>query len=146
MAGLLSKGIKFSVGTAVINSAGECSITSAQEIPNLQSIPALGGEPEKVDVTVLANAERHYINGIKDYGDLEFGFLYDNSTASSNYRLLKGFEGQSGKGVLVELPDGTSFAFAADLSVALDEAEVNTALTFTCACALQSDITVSNPS
>ena len=147
MAGLLSKGIKFSVGTASQNaSTGVWTFSSYSEVLNLQSIPSLGGEAEKVDVTTLADAARHYINGIKDYGDLDFTFLYDNSGSQSNYRVLKACEGAGVKAVKVELPDTTAFEFAADITVSLDEAEVNAALTFTCSCGLQSDISVTNPS
>ena len=147
MAGLLSKGIKFYTGTASQNaSTGVWTFSDYTEVLNLQSIPSLGGEAEKVDVTVLADAARHYINGIKDFGDLDFKFLYDNSAETSNYRVLKGFEGAGVKAVKVELPDTTKFEFAADLSVSLDEAEVNQALTFTCRCGLQSDISYGNPS
>ncbi len=145
--GLLSKGIKFSLGTATYDSSdGSWTFSSYAEVPNLQSIPSLGGENEKVDVTTLADSSRQYINGIKDYGDLDFSFLYDNSGATSNYRVLRAAE-ESGetKAVKVELPDTTVFEFAADISVSLDEAEVNSALTFTCSCGLQSDIEVTNP-
>ena len=145
MAGLLSKGIKFSLGTATQNaSTGVWTFSAYSDVPNLQSIPSLGGEAEKVDVTTLADEARHYINGIKDFGDLDFVFLYDNSGSGSNYRTLKAAEGST-KAVKVTLPDTTTFEFAADLSVSLDEAGVNDALTFTCSCGLLSDIEVTNP-
>jgi len=139
MAGLLSKGIKFSVAEYTGTTLGSYS-----EVANLQSIPSLGGDIEKVDVTTLANEARQYIEGIKDYGDLEFKFLYDNSSATSNYRVLKDLAGDK-VGVKVELPDTTAFTFDAQLAVSLDEAGVNDALTFTCTALLQSDISVANP-
>ena len=139
MAGLLSKGIKFEYAEYSGSTLG-----SYNEVENLQSIPSLGGENEKVDVTTLADSARHYINGIKDYGDLDFKFLYDNSAATSNYRKLKSL-GSDTVGVRITLPDTTKFTFDAQLSVALDEAEVNAALTFTCTAALQSDISVADP-
>lgn len=130
--GILSKGITLSV--------------DGKEISNLQQIPSLGGTPEKVEVTTLADESIQYINGLKDYGDLEFKFLYDNSGESSNYRTLKKIE-QAGEAVecIVTLPDTTTFTFNAVIAVSLDEASVNSALTFTCSCGLQSDITVENP-
>ena len=147
MAGILSKGIKFSIAKYTGGTLGNYS-----EVPNLQEIPSLGGSPEKVDVTTLADSAYHYINGIKDFGDLDFKFLYDNSDASSNYRVLKGCESEDKVSIKIELPDaltssgtGTTFVFDAGVSVSLDDAAVNAALTFTCSCALQSDITVSNP-
>lgn len=139
MAGLLSKGIKFEFAEYSNGTLG-----SYQEAKNLQAIPSLGGEPEKVDVTCLEHSARQYINGIKDYGDLDFTFLYDNSSVTSNYRILKKVEGEK-VGVKITLPDETTFVFDAELSIALNEAEVNQALTFNCSAALQSDISVTNP-
>jgi len=148
MAGILSKGIKFSIAQYTGGTLGTYS-----EVANLQEIPSLGGAPEKVDVTTLADSAYHYINGIKDFGDLDFKFLYDNSAATSNYRVLKAAEADEKVSIKIELPDaltssgtGTTFVFDAGVSVSLDDAAVNAALTFTCSCALQSDITVSNPS
>jgi len=145
MAGLLSKGIEFSVGTAVQDSAGDWTFSSYSKVLNLQSIPSLGGEPEKVDVTTLADDARHYIPGVKDYGDLDFTFLYDGTASTGNFAVLKALEG-SVVAVKVGIPDGsqgaisTTFEFAAIITVSLDEAGVNDALTFTCRCSLQSDI------
>lgn len=139
MAGILTKGIKFSVAEYSGTTLGSYS-----EVANLQEIPSLGGAPEKVDVTTLADDSFHYINGLKDYGDLEFTFLYDNSSATSNYRVLKDLEGDV-VSVKIELPDTTAFVFDAQLAVSLNEAGVNAALTFTVSAALQSDITVTNP-
>ena len=73
--GLLSKGIKFEYSS---------NGTSYTEVKNLQEIPSLGGTPEKIDVTCLADGNKKYINGLVDYGDLAFKFLYDNSDAQSN--------------------------------------------------------------
>ena len=145
--GILSKDIKFELGTATYDSStGTWSFSSYSEVHNMQSIPSLGGEVEKVDVTTLEDSARQYINGIKDFGDLEFTFLYDNSSSTSNYRVLRTAE-ESGdtKAVKITLPDETEFEFAADIAVSIDEAEVNAALTFTCSCGLQSDIEVTNP-
>lgn len=142
MAGILSKGIKFYTATYSGTTLG-----SYTEVLNCQSIPGLGGGDDRVDVTTLANGVRQYIKGVKDYGDLGFKFLYDNSGATSNYRVLKGYDdGNTLVGVKVELPDTTTFTFDALLSVQLDEAGVNDPLTFTCNTLLQSDITVTNPS
>ena len=74
MAGLLTKDIKLSYKNN----------STYTEIPNLQECPELGGTAEKVEVTTLADGNKKYINGIKDFGDLAFKFLYDNSTTTSN--------------------------------------------------------------
>ena len=138
MAGILSKGIKLGYSKA--------DTSTYTDIPNLQEVPDLGGTPDQVDVTVLTDSVYHNINGIKNLGELAFTFLYDNSGASSNYRILKGLEDE-GTAVnwQVTFPDGTKFAFAGQVAVTVNGAGVNAALQFTATIALQSDITVTNP-
>lgn len=138
MAGILSKGITLSY-----KGLADEDYTL---IPNLQEVPELGGSAEKVDVTTLADGNYKYINGIKDFGDLAFKFLYDNSGTQSNYRICRGLE-EDGTVIdwKVEFPDGTTFEFAGEASTAIDSASVNSALTFTLNITLNSDITVKNP-
>ena len=133
--GLLSKGIKFEY------SANGSSYT---EINNLQEIPSLGGTPDKVDVTCLADGNKKYINGLVDYGDLAFKFLYDNSSETSNERVLKSLTGSNH--FKITFPDNTAFSFTGECSCSLDAASVNAALTFTANIALNSEIEVTNPS
>lgn len=140
MAGLLTKGI-----TLGYKSGGSGS--SYTTIPNLQASPMLGGTPERVDVTTLEDSNRKYIQGVKEYDELEFTFLYDNSGATSNYRVLRGLE-EAGDVVdwEVSLPDGTKFHFSGEVATSINEAEVNAAITFVANITLNSDITVTNPS
>lgn len=140
MAGILSKGIKFSYAT--YSTSG--TLGSYAEVANLQEIPSLGGAPDKIDVTCLSDANKCYINGLIDYGDLAFKFLYDNSSATSNYRVLKALDGTKCS-YKIEFPDTTTFVFDGIGSTAIDSAAVNAALTFTDNIALQSAITVTNP-
>lgn len=133
--GLLSKGIKFEYSA---------NGTSYTEINNLQEIPSLGGTPDKVDVTCLADGNKKYINGLVDYGDLAFKFLYDNSSETSNYRVLKSLTGINH--FKITFPDNTTFEFTGECSCSLDAASVNAALTFTANIALNSEIEVTNPS
>ena len=136
MAGLLSKGITLSYKKNEVY----------RVIPNLQEVPELGGAAEKVDVTTLADGNYKYINGIKDFGDLAFKFLYDNAGETSNYRVCRGLE-EAGRVVewKVEFPDGTGFEFSGEASTAIDSAAVNAALTFTLNITLNSEIAVTNP-
>lgn len=115
------------------------------ELSDLQEIPDLGAAPEKVEVTTLADGARRYINGIKDYGDLAFTFLY-GSAATDSFPILQGLE-VDGESVdwRVELADGTQFDFEGFPSVALAGAGVNAALTFSLNIALQSDIDITFP-
>ena len=137
MAGILTKGIKLSY---------KKQGSTYEEILNLQECPDLGGTAEKVDVTVLADGNKKYINGVKDFGDLAFKFLYDNSGATSNYRIVRGLE-EAGSVVdwKVTFPDNTEFAFSGEVTASIDGASVNNAITFTANITLNSDITVTNP-
>jgi len=116
------------------------------ELDYLMEVPELGGTPEKIDVTTLSDKTKRYIPGIKDFGDLVFKFLYDNTNANSNYRVLKGMD-DSGATATFELayPDGTSHQFDAIPSVKLDSGTINGALTFSATMLLQSDIEINNP-
>ena len=136
MAGILSKDTKLS------SKAGAAS--QFAELPLLMEVPEMGGTPEKVDVTTLADASRKYIDGVKDYGDLAFKFLYEN-TEGSAYRILRGYEEAGTVADYKELPDGTGFAFSGQVSTKIDSAAVNAALTFTATISLNSDMVVSNP-
>ena len=120
--------------------------SSYEVLDGLQEVPSLGGTPDKVEVTTLADASRRYIKGIKDYGDLTFKFLYQNDTETSNFRILRGLE-ESGKIVewKVDFPDGTGFAFSGECTVAPSDGAVNAAITFNLTISLNSDITVTNP-
>lgn len=138
MAGILTKGITLSY---------KKSGSTYTEIANLQECPELGGTAENVEVTTLADGNKKYIKGIKDFGELAFKFLYDNSGAESNYRVVRGLE-EAGSIVdwKVTFPDNTSFAFSGEVTTAIDSAAVNAALTFTATITLNSDIAVTNPS
>jgi len=116
------------------------------EIPYLMEVPEFGGAPEKIDVTTLGDSVKKYIPGIKDYGDLVFKFLYDNSTATSNFRVLKKLEDAGATAAFqIQYPDNTAHQFDAIPSVKMDAGAVNGALTFSVSMLLQSDIKITNP-
>lgn len=116
------------------------------EIDLLMEVPELGGDPEKIEVTTLKDSVKKYIPGVRDLGDLAFKFLYDNSGANSNYRILRGLQENNELATFkIEYPDGTAHQFDAYVNVKMDAAAVNAAMTFTATMSLQSDITVTNP-
>lgn len=116
------------------------------ELAGLLEVPELGGAPEKIDTTTLADAYRQNIPGIRDMGDLVFKFLYDNSGATANYRVLKGLQADESLATFkVEYPDGTAHEFDAYVTVSMDSAAVNGALTFSATLMLQSDLTITDP-
>lgn len=122
------------------------SASSFTEISYLMEVPKFGGTPEKIDVTVLSDTTKKYIPGTKDYGDLVFKFLYDNSGENSNFRILKGLDDNQTKATFkIEYPDGTAHQFDAIPSVKMDAGTLNGALTFSATMIVQSDIEISNP-
>ena len=137
--GLLSKGI--TLGYKASGATGAYTV-----IPDLQEIPDLGGAPEQVDVTTLADSNYHYIAGIKDFDSLTFVFLYDNDSATSNYRVVRGLEeSEEEYDWEIEFPDETKFHFSGTVSTAIVGAGVNAALQFNATITLNSDMTVVDP-
>lgn len=124
----------------------EGSMADYVEFEGLTEVGEIGGEPEKIDVTTLKDKVKKTINGVKDLGDLTFKFLYDNSTATSNYRVLQGLEADKKvANYKITYPDGTEHSFNAEVSVKMDSAAVNGVLTFSASMALQSEITIKHP-
>lgn len=107
---------------------------SYTEIPDLQEIPELGGDPEKIDVTTLKDTVKRSIPGVKDLGDLTFKFLYDKA----NFLAIRAIEGINY--FKVEFSDGMVATFAAIPNVKMGGAAVNGALTYSISMSLQSEI------
>lgn len=117
------------------------------DLPGLKEVPEMGNEPEKVENTCLSDKVKQYEYGIGDAGDLEFKFKYENSSATSPYRVLRA--AADAKEVLSfqeTFPDKTTFTWDAQVSVKLGGGGVNSAIEFTLKMALQSEITVADPS
>ena len=124
----------------------EGSMTDYEEIELLMEIPDVGGDPEKIEVTTLKDKNKKYIPGISDLGDLDFVFLYDNSTAASNYRVLKELQDENKMAKFkLDYPDGSGHEFEAFVNVKVAGGGVNAAKTFTASMFLQSDIVDINP-
>lgn len=103
------------------------------ELKDLLSTPDLGiGDPEKIEVTTLADDTRRYINGLKDVGDsLEFEFNYVAGETESYAKLQAAQDGKEVHKFKVELPDGLSFSFDAMVAVKITGAAVGEQLKFT---------------
>ena len=112
-------------------SGGESSYV---EIPDLQEIPELGGDPEQIDVTTLADSVKRSIPGVKDLGDLTFKFLYKKE----NFLAMKALSGTYS--FKVEFSDGLTATFSAIPNVKMGSAAVNGALTYSMGMSLQSEI------
>ena len=130
--GVLSKGITLTV--------------NATEVPDLQAIPDLCGEVDKLEITTLADSSVRTMNGIIDYGDLEFTFLYDTEVEDSGYRQLHALEeAASVDEYVIELADGTTFTFSGQVSTNIVGVGVNEALTFTAMISLTTAIVIDIP-
>ncbi len=137
---LLSKGTQLSYSTAAEG--------TFKTLYGLNSTPDMGGKPDKIDVTNLSDTIKRSIRGLKDPGDLDFGFYYNTADTSisesmvrDSYATLRALD-KSGAVVYFKLtyPDGTGFAFNGQISVIRAAAEVNQALKFTLSVAAQSDL------
>ena len=126
-AGLLSKDT-----TLGMADSGGSTFTT---LPGLQAVPEIGGDPEQVDVTTLADATKKYIAGIQDMDSLEFTFLYDNATfITLKTAQLAGTE----KSFKITYPDGSTCTFTGGITVKMGGAEVNGAFQFTLAVTVSS--------
>lgn len=130
---LLSKGTKLQYA--------DTKIGTFKTLYGLQSTPDMGGDPEKVDVTNLADGSKRYIPGVKDYGDLDFTFFYNDdddnpavseADVSTSYSTLRALQNANSTAWFKLLyPDGTGFLWSSKVSVKRSAAEVNAALKFT---------------
>lgn len=115
---VISKGIALSY-----KKSGEASY---KELTNMQEIPDLGGDKEKIEITVLKDDAHRYTEGIDNYGDsLAFKFLYETEQFSELQNL------DSSVNWKVVLPDNTNCAFSGKGRVKLAGVGVNAALTYT---------------
>lgn len=116
------------------------------DLTGLKEIPELGDDPEKVENTCLTDEMKQYEYGIGDAGDLAYKFKYENKSEASPYRVLR--KAGADKEVLSfqeTLPDGTTYAYDAQVAVKRSSGAVNGVMEFTVNMALQSSITVTDP-
>lgn len=116
-AGLLSK------GTVLSYMDGSAKKT----IAGVKTIPAVGSDPEKVEVTHLGSDKKAYIKGIQDTENMEFAVIYQGDNFRDIDTLVK-----AGKSVpwTITYPDGMKVDFTGEPAYKLDGAEVNQAIGF----------------
>lgn len=113
-----------------------------QNLLGLKEVPEFGIEPEKVENTTLADKVKKYEFGIGDAGELEYKFAYDNTTATSPYRVLRNAADNKEKLYFEQTyPDNTKVTFEGQVSVKLGGGGVNSVIEFTLKIALQSELT-----
>ena len=113
----------------------------------LKEIPEMGVDPEKVENTTLEDSTKQYEMGIGDPGDITYKFKYENNAATSPYRVLRGLE-KTGEVVSFQetLKDGTKTEFDGQVSVKRTGGGVNGVIEFDLNIALQSALTITDPS
>lgn len=125
-----------------------CKRSTDQEfavLEGLKEVPELGNEPEKVENTGLSDTVKQYEFGVGDPGDLEYKFKFNNAVNSA-YRKMKAAEASKEIVSFKEtLPDGTIFAFDAQVATKVSGGAVNGVMEFTLKIALQSAITITDP-
>lgn len=119
---------------------------SYTKLEGLKEIPEMGVDPEKVENTTLDDEIKQYEMGIGDAGDITYKFKYDNTKTTSPYRAMLQAQ-KEGKVLSFKetLKDGTVTSFDGQVSVKRTGGGVNGVIEFNLNIALQSALTVENP-
>lgn len=120
--------------------------TTYTQIPGVKEVPELGNVKEKVENTALTDSTKQYEYGIGDPGDLKFTCRYMNADEKTAYRTMRGYaENNTVLSFREQFPDGTVFAFDAQVDVRMGGGGVNGVVDWTLSVALQSAISVTDP-
>ena len=117
-----------------------------KELPGLKEIPDCGVEPEKVENTCLTDPHKKYEMGIGDLPEMVYKFKYDNTSATSPYRVLRE-EADAGTVLYFQEKDtdGTTIEFGAQVSVKRTGGGVNGVIEFEVTMMVQTDIAYTDP-
>lgn len=139
---MLANGAKLGYTTTKPSGAS----TSYTDMPGLKQIPDMGPDPEKVENTCLTDTHKMYELGIGDLPEMKYTFKYDNTSASSPYRVARKW---AEDGTLVyfkeTLKDGTTTEFGAQVSVKRTGGAVNGVLEFEMTCMVQTEFKYTDP-
>lgn len=119
---------------------GETSLNYVTDIGDI------GAAPSELDATCMKDSMKKTVPGVQDTKSFEVTFLYDNSAADSDYRVLKTLQ-DAGEVVELEVqfPDGTVFAASGYVSVMVSGAKVDELVSAKLTFNLQSDWKVTDP-
>lgn len=133
-------------GTKLEFSTGGTGSATYTELTGLKSIPDFSASPEMIENTPLNAVNKQYEIGVKDFGELEYGFVWDNSKANVPYRVMRGHADSRTKLKFRQtFPDGTKFEYEAIPAVGTNGGELNAVIDWKLTLALQSDITITDP-
>ncbi len=130
--GLSTMGIDVKVGESALN--------------YVTDIGDIGGTPSELDATCMKDSMKKSVPGVQDTKAFEVTFLFDNSAADSDYRVLKKLQ-DAGKPVNIEVafPEGTKFTSTGYVSVMVSGAKVDELVSAKLTVNLQSDWKVTDP-
>lgn len=130
--GLMSIGIEVSINKSVLNYVTE--------------IGDLGGKPSQQDATCMKDAIKVNVDGVKDLSEWEVTYLYENTDATSDFRVLKALE-KAGNSVdiVVTMPDGTKFTTTGTVSTYVTGAKVDGLIEAKASVSLKKDWDVTDP-
>lgn len=123
----------------------EVTINST-ELNYVTEIGDIGGTPSDLDATCLKDSMKKNVPGVQDTKAFEVTYLFDNSDATSDYRVVKALQ-TAGTivPVAVTFPDGTAFATTGYVNTYVSGAKVDELVSAKLTVSLQSDWTVTNP-
>lgn len=101
--------------------------STTKVVAGVKSIPTIGTDPEKIDVTDLSSERKQYIKGIQDTDNMEFSIIYQGDNFKDIHTLVSNNDSVEW---IVKYPDGMTVTFTGEPSYKLDGAEVNQAVGF----------------
>ncbi|MCD7886209.1 MAG: phage tail protein [Clostridiales bacterium] len=106
----------------------------------------IGGSPSELDATCMKDSMKHYVPGVQDTKSYEVTYLFDNTDASSDFRVLKALQDAGSiVPIVVEFSDGTKQSSTGYVNTYTVGAKVDELITAKAVLMLQSDWTVTNP-
>lgn len=121
--------------------------SSYVELPGLKETPEMGITPEKVENTGVNDPFKMYELGIGELPDMVYKFKFENASASSIYRTLRGLQ-ETGATVSFRetLKDGTTTEFDATVAVKRTGGAVNGVIDVEMTLYPTTDLTFTDPS
>ena len=106
----------------------------------------IGGTPATLDATCMKDTMKKSVPGVEDVKSFQITYLFDNSAADSDFRVLKALQ-TAGNIVTVSItfPDGTVFSSSGYVSTYVSGSKVDELISAKLDVALQSAWTVTNP-
>lgn len=116
------------------------------DLPGLKEIPEVGTEIDKEDNTCLTDPHKIYEQGIGDLPDMVYKFKYDNTKATSPYRVMRDAAAKKEIWDFQEkTKDGTVTEFTAQFAVKRTGGGVNGVIEFEVTMVVQSEIKQTDP-